>query len=915
MSTGRGRKLELLMGLSSESSRSAESGILSSERPLTSDRKTGDSSERNVSRDSGEDSLAGSSSLGRGRRYMMAMAKESEKKKLSPTAAITPDDSMAETGFTRGTGRGVSTRLAVEAARQYDPKDRGSVEAVTERMKGVTVTEPLRETATKEPLLYRGKAGVITNTACNYLALQWKTTDRIFEYSVNFNPPIDGINLRVKIIHQIEAEIGKIFVFSGFNIYLPRKLDKMTVCKTELSTSTTKETVTVTIKFIKEKPDEELSPFLNQLFNRIMRELKYVRYKRKQFDPTKAKFVPQHKLEIWPGYVTSVDTFEGGLMLNMDVSHRRLSSMTVRELMSDIHNKYPNDFHKQVKAALIGKVVLTRYNYETYTVHEVDFTLSPKDKFLRNGQEIDYVEYYRRSYNITVKDLNQPLLINFKEVRVSGSAKKEERTTCLIPELCYLTGLTDSQLNNMTLKRDLATFTNVTPQHRVEGLRKFVENVQESPAANQILASWGLQLGADALNIEARELGVEMVNFDGHRASAGVEADFTRDATSKRVLHAVPITDWAIVYSERNRNEATIFLTQVTRNANVIGMNVKNPTHIALRNDNTGEFVRRITEAISTNPEFKIIVAIFPTQRGELYASVKKVCCYQLPIPSQVVMAKTLAGSNESKTRSIVMKILLQMNCKVGGSLWSVNIPMAGTMICGVDAYHDPSHKQPSVTAFVASTNKNFTKWFSSAIIQNIREEVSRSLGMALKDALAVYRETNGSLPERIVMFRDGVGDGQLPLCENFEVPQLLSTASEMYPEGEQPKLTYVVTQKRINTRFFRKEGSSFKNPVPGTVVDHTVTRRYMKDFFLISQHVRHGTVTPSHYVIVFDSANLTPDIVQKLAYKLTFMYYNWPGTIRVPACCQYAHKLAYLIGEHVKKEPSKKLQDKLFYL
>ena len=28
-------------------------------------------------------------------------------------------------------------------------------------------------------------------------------------------------------------------------------------------------------------------------------------------------------------------------------------------------------------------------------------------------------------------------------------------------------------------------------------------------------------------------------------------------------------------------------------------------------------------------------------------------------------------------------------------------------------------------------------------------------------------------------------------------------------------------------------------------------------------------------------------------SYKLTHMYYNWPGTVRVPAPCQYAHKVS----------------------
>ena len=59
----------------------------------------------------------------------------------------------------------------------------------------------------------------------------------------------------------------------------------------------------------------------------------------------------------------------------------------------------------------------------------------------------------------------------------------------------------------------------------------------------------------------------------------------------------------------------------------------------------------------------------------------------------------------------------------------------------------------------------------------------------------------------------------------------------------------------------------------------------------------------------------LSADIIQQLAYKLTHMYFNWPGTVRVPALCQYAHKLCDLVGEHLKGQPSQTLNDKLYYL
>ena len=68
-------------------------------------------------------------------------------------------------------------------------------------------------------------------------------------------------------------------------------------------------------------------------------------------------------------------------------------------------------------------------------------------------------------------------------------------------------------------------------------------------------------------------------------------------------------------------------------------------------------------------------------------------------------------------------------------------------------------------------------------------------------------------------------------------------------------------------------------------------------DFFLVSQSVKQGTVNPTSYNVVRDTSGLKPEHLQKLTYKLTHLYYNWPGTVRVPAPCQYAHKLAFLVS------------------
>jgi len=73
--------------------------------------------------------------------------------------------------------------------------------------------------------------------------------------------------------------------------------------------------------------------FFNVLFNRIMLALRLVRIGRQNFNPRSAHVLPQHRLEVWPGYVTAVNEYEGGLKLCLDAKHRVMRTETIRDLM------------------------------------------------------------------------------------------------------------------------------------------------------------------------------------------------------------------------------------------------------------------------------------------------------------------------------------------------------------------------------------------------------------------------------------------------------------------------------------------------------------------------------------------------------------------------------------------------------
>ena len=94
----------------------------------------------------------------------------------------------------------------------------------------------------------------------------------------------------------------------------------------------------------------------------------------------------------------------------------------------------------------------------------------------------------------------------------------------------------------------------------------------------------------------------------------------------------------------------------------------------------------------------------------------------------------------------------------------------------------------------------------------------------SLSAALKKYNEVNGCLPDRIIVYRDGVGEGQLSHVSEFEVAQMKVAFQQQ--ANYTPKFAFIVVTKRINTRFFYSNRGQFFNPPPGTVVDKEVTKK-----------------------------------------------------------------------------------------
>lgn len=220
-------------------------------------------------------------------------------------------------------------------------------------------------------------------------------------------------------------------------------------------------------------------------------------------------------------------------------------------------------------------------------------------------------------------------------------------------------------------------------------------------------------------------------------------------------------------------------------------------------------------------------------------------------------------------------------------------------------------HKIKITGALVASLDPACSRYFSAVSAHTTGEELSNDLATMMCKAIHKYQEVNRELPKRIVIYRDGVSEGQIPYVYEHEVENLKAKLAALYGAPDQLSMAYIIVTKRINTRLFLKGA----NPPPGTVVDDVITNPLKYDFYIVSQCVRQGTVTPTGYSVLFDTLRLDAGKIQRLTYKLTHMYFNWSGTVRVPAPCQLAHKLAFLISQAIHTSPSDHLSTLLYFL
>ena len=544
---------------------------------------------------------------------------------------------------------------------------------------------------------------------------------------------------------------------------------------------------------------------------------------------------------------------------------------------------------------------------------DIAFDENPLSTFTRtdregNETEVSYKQYLHDQYQVEVTDDRQPLLLTTLSARDIRAGKTEPAR--LVPQFCKLTGLGDLALNTQ-LKREMISATKKSPGQRVDDIFKFMTSINKNRQIREEMDRWGIGFASGLYEVPGRVLPPERVLMADNHSFLAENGDLDRGMRNCRMPEAVPLRKWTVIVPKRDEHVARHFVKLVIEAALRLGMEMNQPRYTILAGDRVGEYMSALSDL---HPENELIMPfIGRISETEKYSAIKRRLCVDNPVPSQVIV---LANANdEKKQRTMASKVAIQMNCKLGGVPWRLEIPPKDVMVIGFDVHHD-TYLRRSCGGYVSSLDPSLTRWYSRVDYHESLQELSVHFASNVRASLEAYKKHNNKYPSKVLLYRDGVSEGQIPYVFNIERNEIKKALEEASPD-EAIRFSLIIVTKRISARFFtyaERRGAQ-GNPPCGTVVDTRVTRLNRYDFYLISQNVRQGTVSPVNFNIIEDTVGWSLNNHQKLAYKLCHLYYNWSATVKVPAPCQYAHKLAFLTGSFIHAEPDQRLCDRLFFL
>ncbi|SJL13318.1 uncharacterized protein ARMOST_16758 [Armillaria ostoyae] len=479
-------------------------------------------------------------------------------------------------------------------------------------------------------------------------------------------------------------------------------------------------------------------------------------------------------------------------------------------------------------------------------------------------------------------------------------------------------------------------FSSMKPGDRLRSIKQGLDVL--AYGQSDYLRHFGMTVtSTEPLQVDARILAPPVLAYGGKsRQKTITPNNGTWNMIDKLFYESKAIIKWSLIIFEQKMKFNEAQCLQTTKSfidaCRTVGIQVKDKPRTTWFNSQ-GAIEDALADAARDKPT--LIVAILPMNANHVYNKTKHFGDCVAGIPTQCMLASKCYSAKPQYFANVCLKL----NVKLGGinvipspesvpALTDVRHP---TMIIGADVMHPPpgANDRPSFTAAVGSVDSHTAKYYAKMQVQKGRQEIIEDFQSMCKELIQDYCDYHKNIerkvqvkPERIIVYRDGVSEGQFKEVLDTELAALKAACKALAVDA---KITFIIVGKRHHIRFFPMESGPAdrsENCLAGTVVDRGVGHPTEFDFYLQSHGGLLGTSRPTHYSVLHDvntsscswlfiadifrlyqENKMIPDDLQSLTNALCYVYARSTRAVSIPAPVYYADTVCSRANYHFSSE------------
>ena len=493
----------------------------------------------------------------------------------------------------------------------------------------------------------------------------------------------------------------------------------------------------------------------------------------------------QNTYYIHDGYKISIQQASIGICLIIGIKNKIKGKLSVLDFINN------NDREENDK--LNGRRFIPYEGSRSQVISYIDFDRTPINT-IRNyrQQTFNYYDYYDKIWKIKIKNENQPLII----VDIKDPQYKE-KPKCYVPELCYLLGINDEDTQDFDFMKQIIEKTRLLPDQKINQIEKcidlFVETTEKKSVNNDQKGENLNTIYDDENNTSKKKL--EYYGIKISKLKAPIKPYYIKQPTfnnekNNKILNVkdingvIPVgrenisTDnWICLYTSQAEKISFDLLKGLLKCCKGYNIKFKNDDSnwISMNSRNAKDWINKVEDELYYRKNCKFVIFLINKYTDKLYAPLKKHSLSTNGYVSQVIKYESIMRMKKRGLDSYISKILLQINNKLGGFNYFLNLPdeiiSQKIMLIGVDSSNIWGRKTSKYNdkkiglAMISTKDKNFSKFFSNKEIIKYDKHYSISIRKAISDfieqAIKKYKKENSENPKNIIIYRQGIAQNQ----------------------------------------------------------------------------------------------------------------------------------------------------------